>query len=196
MTDRRQAAELWQFARRSRSIQPVSTGERIMVLGMSLATFTLVHVIISLIAIAAGFVVLSGLLGSNRMAGMTALFLLTTILTNATGFLFPFEKLLPSHMIAILSLVLLAIACIALYGMKLSGAWRWIYVVTALLSLYFNVFVLVIQSFLKIPVLTALAPGNPPAGPVFAVVQGIVLVFFIVVIIGSVRRFRPLEAYA
>jgi hypothetical protein len=167
-----------------------------MVLGMSLATFTLVHVIISLIAIAAGFVVLSGLLGSNRMAGMTALFLLTTILTNATGFLFPFEKLLPSHIIAALSLVLLAIACIALYGMKLSGAWRWIYVVTALLSLYFNVFVLVIQSFLKIPALTALAPGNPPAGPVFAVVQGVVLVFFIVVIIGSIRRFRPLAAYA
>ena len=167
-----------------------------MVLGMSLATFTLVHVIISLIAIAAGFVVLSGLLGSNRMAGMTALFLLTTILTNATGFLFPFEKLLPSHIIAALSLVLLAIACIALYGMKLSGAWRWIYVVTALLSLYFNVFVLVIQSFLKIPALTALAPGNPPAGPVFAVIQGVVLVFFIVVIIGSVRRFRPLQAYA
>jgi hypothetical protein len=167
-----------------------------MVLGMSLAAFTMVHVIISLIAIAAGFVVLSGLLGSNRMAGMTALFLLTTILTNATGFLFPFEKLLPSHMIALLSLVLLAIACLALYGMKLSGAWRWIYVVTALLSLYFNVFVLVIQSFLKIPALTALAPGNPPAGPVFAVVQGIVLVFFIVVIIGSVRRFRPLATYA
>jgi hypothetical protein len=167
-----------------------------MVLGMSLATFTLVHVIISLIAIAAGFVVLSGLLGSNRMAGMTALFLITTILTNATGFLFPFEKLLPSHIIAALSLVLLAIACIALYGMKLSGAWRWIYVVTALLSLYFNVFVLVIQSFLKIPVLTALAPGNPPAGPVFAVVQGVVLVFFVVVIIGSIRRFRPLAAYA
>jgi hypothetical protein len=167
-----------------------------MVLGMSLATFTLVHVIISLIAIAAGFVVLSGLLGSNRMAGMTALFLLTTILTNATGFLFPFEKLLPSHIIALLSLVLLAIACLALYGMKLSGAWRWIYVVTALLSLYFNVFVLVIQSFLKIPALTALAPGNPPAGPVFAVVQGVVLVFFVVVIIGAIRRFRPLATYA
>jgi hypothetical protein len=167
-----------------------------MVLGMSLATFTLVHVIISLIAIAAGFVVLSGLLGSNRMAGMTALFLITTILTNATGFLFPFEKLLPSHIIALLSLVLLAIACLALYGMKLSGAWRWIYVVTALLSLYFNVFVLVIQSFLKIPVLTALAPGNPPAGPVFAVVQGVVLVFFVLVIIGAIRRFRPLATYA
>ena len=167
-----------------------------MVLGMSLATFTMVHVIISLIAIASGLVVLSGLLGSNRMAGMTALFLITTILTNATGFLFPFEKLLPSHIIAILSLVLLAIACIALYGMKLSGAWRWIYVVTALLSLYFNVFVLVIQSFLKIPALTALAPGNPPAGPVFAVAQGVVLVFFVVVIIGSIRRFRPLATYA
>jgi hypothetical protein len=167
-----------------------------MVLGMSLATFTMVHVIISLIAIASGFVVLSGLLGANRMAGMTALFLLTTILTNATGFLFPFEKLLPSHIIAIISLVLLAIACLALYGMKLSGASRWIYVVTALLSLYFNVFVLVIQSFLKIPALTALAPGNPPAGPVFAVVQGVVLVFFIVVIIGAIRRFRPLPTYA
>jgi hypothetical protein len=167
-----------------------------MVLGMSLATFTMVHVIISLIAIASGLVVLSGLLGSNRMAGMTALFLITTILTNATGFLFPFEKLLPSHIIAILSLVLLAIACIALYGMKLSGAWRWIYVVTALLSLYFNVFVLVIQSFLKIPALTALAPGNPPAGPVFAVVQGVVLVFFVLVIIGAIRRFRPLATYA
>ena len=167
-----------------------------MVLGMSLATFTMVHVIISLIAIVAGFVVLSGLLGSNRMAGMTALFLLTTILTNATGFLFPFEKLLPSHIIALLSLVLLAIACLALYGMKLSGAWRWIYVVTALLSLYFNVFVLVIQSFLKIPALTALAPGNPPAGPVFAVVQGVVLVFFVLVIIGAIRRFRPLATYA
>jgi len=167
-----------------------------MVLGMSLATFTMVHVIISLIGIASGFAVLSGLLGSNRMAGMTALFLITTILTSATGFLFPFEKLLPSHMIGILSLVLLAIACFALYGMKLSGAWRWIYVVTALLAFYFNVFVLVIQSFLKIPALTALAPGNPPAGPVFAVVQGIVLVFFIVVIIGAIRRFRPLVTYA
>src|SRR6202051_1913875 len=162
-----------------------------MILGMSLSAFTALHVIISLIGIVSGLIVMFGLLGSNRMAGMTALFLLTTILTNATGFLFPFEKLLPSHIIAALSLVLLAIACIALYGMKLSGAWRWIYVVTALLSLYFNVFVLVIQSFLKIPALTAVAPGNPPSGPVFAVVQGIVLVFFILMIIGAIRRFRP-----
>ena len=163
-----------------------------MVLGMSLSAFTMLHVIISLIGIVSGLVVLSGLFGSNRMPGITALFLLTTILTSATGFLFPFEKLLPSHMIGILSLVLLAIACIALYVMNLSGAWRWIYVVTAMIALYFNVFVLVIQSFLKVPALTALAPGNPPSGPVFAVVQGIVLLFFIVAIIGAVRRFRPM----
>jgi hypothetical protein len=167
-----------------------------MILGMSLSTFTAVHVIISLIGIVAGVLVMFGLLGSNRMLGMTATFLLFTILTSATGFLFPFEKLLPSHMIGILSLVLLAIACIALYGMKLSGAWRWIYAVTALLSLYLNVFVLVIQSFLKVPALTALAPGNPPSGPVFGAVQGIVLVFFVLMIIGAVRRFRPIPTFA
>jgi hypothetical protein len=169
---------------------------RIMVLGMSLAAFTLVHVIISLIAIVAGIIAMFGMLGSNRMPGMTAIFLLTTILTNATGFLFPFEGFKPSYVIAGLSLVLLAIACLALYGMKLSGSWRWIYAVTALLSLYFNVFVLVIQSFLKIPALTALAPGNPPSGPVFAVVQGVVLLFFVLVIIGAVRRFRPAVTFA
>jgi len=165
-----------------------------MVLGMSLAIFTLAHVIISLIGIVAGIIVLFGMFGSNRMPGLTAIFLLFTILTSATGFLFPFEGFKPSYVIAVISLVLLAIACIALYGMKLSGAWRWIYVVTALISLYLNVFVLVIQSFLKIPALTALAPGNPPSGPVFAAVQGIVLLFFIIVIVGAVRRFRPLPA--
>jgi hypothetical protein len=165
-----------------------------MILGMSLDTFVLVHVIISLIGIVAGLVVMFGMLGSNRMPGLTTIFLLFTILTSATGFLIPplvSEKLLPSHMIGLLSLILLAIACIALYVMKLSGSWRWIYVLTALISLYFNVFVLVIQSFLKIPALTALAQGNPPTGPVFAVVQGIVLVFFVVMIIGVWRRFRP-----
>ena len=167
-----------------------------MVLGMSLATFTMVHVIISLIAIVSGIIVMFGLLGSNRMPGLTAIFLLFTILTSATGFLFPFDKLLPSHIIAILSLVLLAIACLALYGMKLAGAWRWIYAVTALVSLYLNVFVLVIQGFLKVPALHALAPSVPPAEPPFAVVQGVVLVFFVVVIIGAVRRFRPAASFA
>lgn len=165
-----------------------------MILGMSVATFVLVHVIISLIAIVAGLVVMFGMLGSRRMPGLTAIFLVFTILTSATGFVIPpllTEKLLPSHLFGIISLMLLAIACIALYAMKLSGSWRWIYVVTALLSLYLNVFVLVTQSFLKIPALTALAPGNPPAGPVFAVVQGITLVFFVLMIIGACRRFRP-----
>jgi hypothetical protein len=167
-----------------------------MILGMSLATFTTVHVIISLIGIVTGIIVIFGLLGSNQMPGMTAIFLLFTILTSVTGFLFPFNGVTPGIVIGALSLVLLAIACIALYGMKLSGAWRWIYVLTAMISLYLNVFVLVIQSFLKIPALHALAPGEPPGGPVFGVVQGIVLVFFVLVIIGAIRRFRPAAAFA
>lgn len=162
-----------------------------MMLGLSLPTFAMLHVIISLVGIVSGIIALLGLLGSRRMPGWTALFLLTTILTSATGFGFPFAQLLPSHMIGILSLVLLAIACFALYGMKLSGAWRWIYAVTAMIALYLNIFVLIIQSFVKIPALTALAPGNPPSGPAFAVVQGLVLLFFVIVIIGAVRRFRP-----
>jgi hypothetical protein len=167
-----------------------------MVLGMNLATFTMVHVIISLIGIVSGIIVMFGMFGSHRPGGLTAIFLLFTILTSVTGFPFPFEGFKPSYVIAVLSLVLLAIACVALYGMKLNGAWRWIYAVTALVSLYLNCFVLVIQSFLKIPVLTALAPGNPPSGPVFGAVQGIVLLFFIVAIVGAVKRFRPGPALA
>ena len=162
-----------------------------MVLGMSLSAFTTLHVVISLIGIVAGIIVMFGMLGSNPMPGLTAIFLLFTILTSVTGFLFPFKDVTPADVVGALSLLLLAIACIALYIMKLSGGWRWIYVVTALISLYLNVFVLVIQSFLKIPALSAVAPGNPPSGPVFAVVQGIVLVFFVLMIIGAVRRFRP-----
>ena len=165
-----------------------------MILGMSLSMFVTVHVIISLIGIVAGIIVMFGLLGSNRMPGLTAIFLLFTILTSATGFLIPplvSDKLLPSHIIGALSLVLLAVACFALYGQKLSGRWRLIYVLTALISLYLNVFVLVIQSFLKIPALHALAPSVPPSEPPFAIVQGIVLVFFVLMIIGAVRRFRP-----
>jgi len=162
-----------------------------MMLGLSLSAFTTLHVVISLIAIAAGFIVMFGMLGSNKMPTMTGLFLLFTILTSVTGLMFPFEKLLPSHILSIISLVLLAIACIALYVTGLAGASRWIYVVTALLSLYINMFVLVIQSFMKIPALAAVAPGNPPSGPVFGVVQGVVLLFFIIMIIGAVRRFKP-----
>ena len=167
-----------------------------MILGMSLSTFTAVHVVISLIAIVSGVIVMFGLLGANRRPGLTATFLLFTILTSATGFLFPFEKLLPSHMIGIISLVLLAIACFALYGMKLSGAWRPIYVLTAMVSLYLNVFVLIVQSFLKLGPLHALAPSVPPSEPPFAIAQGIVLLFFVVVIIGALRRFHPTPEYA
>ena len=167
-----------------------------MVLGMSLANFTMVHVIISLIGIVSGIIVMFGMLGSSRMPGLTAIFLLSTILTSATGFGFPFTQLLPSHMVGILSLVLLAIACIALYAMRLAGPWRWIYVVTALISLYLNVFVAVIQAFLKIPALHALAPSVPPSEPPFAVIQGLVLLFFVIVIIGAWRRFRPAAALA
>jgi hypothetical protein len=170
-----------------------------MILGMSLSTFVLVHVVITLIGIVSGFAVMFGMLGSNRMPGWTAIFLLFTILTSATGFLIPpllTEKLLPSHMIGILSLILLAIACFALYGQKLSGSWRWIYVLTALLAQYFNVFVLVIQSFLKVGPLHALAPSVPPSEPPFAIVQGIVLVFFIIFIIGAIRRFHPAPRFA
>jgi hypothetical protein len=170
-----------------------------MILGMSLSAFVAVHTIVSLVAIVAGIIVMFGMLGSRRMPGLTAIFLLLTILTSATGFLIPpllTEKPLPSHMVGLLSLALLAAACVALYGQKLSGKWRWIYVVTALLSLYLNVFVLVIQSFLKVPALHALAPSVPPAEPPFAIAQGIVLVFFVIVIIGAVRRFRPLPSYA
>jgi hypothetical protein len=162
-----------------------------MTLGLSLSAFTNLHVIITLIAIVAGLIVMFGMVGPYKSGGLTAIFLLFTILTSVTGFMFPFNGVTPGILIGILSVILLAIACLALYSMKLAGPWRWIYVLTALVSLYLNVFVLVIQSFLKITPLHELAPGNPPAGPAFAVVQGIVLVFFVVMIIQVWRRFRP-----
>jgi hypothetical protein len=167
------------------------SGERIMVLGMSLPTFTALHVLISLIGIVAGLVAMVGLLRSHISRGWTGLFLLTTILTSVTGFFFPVTQLLPSHIVGILSLVLLAAACFALYVRRLHGAWRWIYVLTAMISLYLNVFVLVIQSFLKIGPLHALAPSVPPSGPPFAATQGVVLVLFIAAIVVAIRKFRP-----
>jgi len=167
-----------------------------MMLGLSLENFTLLHVVISLVAVASGLVVMFGMLGSQRMPALTGIFLVTTILTSVTGLMFPFTELLPSHVLSIISLVLLAIACVALYGRRLSGFWRPVYVLTALVSLYINVFVLVIQSFLKIPVLHALAPGDPPNATIFAIVQGIVLLLFAIAIIGVWRRFRPMPLSA
>ena len=105
-----------------------------MILGLSLAGFTVLHLVISMIAIALGFVVAGGLLASNKLPGWTALFLIMTILTNATGFLFAFTKLLPSHMVAIISLVLLVIAVYALYVKSLAGKWRLVYVATSMLA--------------------------------------------------------------
>ncbi|MBB1092397.1 hypothetical protein HUU61_13980 [Rhodopseudomonas palustris] len=165
-----------------------------MVLGMSLATFTLVHVVISLVAIAAGLIAMVGLLTSNPYRGLTALFLVLTILTSVTGFFFPFFQLLPSHIVGIISLVLLAVAVFALYGKRLAGFWRPAYVVAALLSLYLNVFVLIVQAFQKIGPLRDLAP-NQNESP-FLAAQGAALLVFVVVIILALRRFHPAPRYA
>ena len=160
-----------------------------MMLGMSLSAFTAVHVIISLIGIVSGLLVLLGMLSAKRLNGMTALFVLTTVLTSVTGFGFPFTHLLPSHKVAIISLVVLAIAILARYSFHMAGAWRWIYVVTALIALYLNVFVLVVQSFEKAPALKALAPTQ--SEPPFLVAQLVVLALFIVLTIVAVRKFHP-----
>jgi len=160
-----------------------------MVLGMSLETFTLVHVILSLVGIASGLVVIFGMLGSNRLVGWTALFLASTILTSATGFFFPVAKLMPSHVVGIISLVFLAAALLALYVLRLGGAWRWIYVVSAMVALYLNVFVGVVQAFQKVPALHALAPTG--SEPPFVIAQVVVILIFIVLGVFAVRNFHP-----
>jgi hypothetical protein len=119
-----------------------------MILGMT--TFTFVHVVLSLIGIFSGFVVVFGLLAGKRLDGWTALFLVSTVATSVTGFLFPFHRFLPSHGVGILSLLVLAIAILARYPLHLAGAWRRIYTVTAVISLYLNVFVLIAQAFQKV----------------------------------------------
>lgn len=156
---------------------------------MDSQAFTLFHVAISLIAIVAGLIVLYGLLTANRMAGMTLVFLVTTIATSATGFFFHRDHLLPSHIVGIISLVVLALTTFALYGARLRGFWRPIYVIGAVVSLYLNVFVLVVQSFLKVPALHELAPNG--SEPPFAVAQGILLIAFIVFGVLAVKRFHP-----
>lgn len=159
-----------------------------------MTALVLIHVAISLVAVVTGFLVMFGMLSSDRMPGMTRIFLVTTILTSATGFIIPpflFDKFLPSHAFGIISLVLLAVAWYALYSQNLAGKWRWVYVLTALISLYLNTFVLVIQTFLKVPALHAIAPGAPPSGPVFGVVQLIVLAFFAFMTFRAVKRYHP-----
>jgi len=161
----------------------------IMILGMSLAAFTTLHVIISLVGIVSGIVVLIAMLTGKAPGAWTALFLATTVLTSATGFLFPNASFTPGQGIGILSLVLLAIALFALYGQHLAGAWRWIYVVTAVLALYLNCFVAVVQSFQKLPFLQPLSPTRSELP--FQIAQGIVLLIFVLAGIAAVRRFHP-----
>ena len=145
-----------------------------MVLGIFLSTFTLLHVIISLAGIGSGFIVT--LLNGNRLDGWTTIFLATTVLTSITGFMFPLEGLKPSYIVGGLSLIVLAIAIWARYGRHLEGAARWIYVVSAGIALYFNCFVAVVQSFLKIPALHAMAPTG--SEPPFLLAQSVVLAIF------------------
>ena len=158
-----------------------------MILGMSTATYTFLHVLISLIGIGSGLIVMFGLLTGKRLDGLTAVFLVTTVLTSVTGFGFPFEHLLPSH-------VILAVAIPARYVFHLAGAWRWIYVVGAATALYLNVFVLVVQSFMKVPALRALAPTQKE--PPFLIAQLAVLLVYFGFTILAVKRFHVEPARA
>ena len=157
-------------------------------LGLSLQAFTILHVIISLVAIAAGLVVFYQMLNSQFSPVWTLVFLVTTILTSVTGFMFPIAAFTPAIGFGIISLVVLAVALYALYSQHLAGAWRWIDVVTALFALYLNVFVLVVQSFQKIPALNALAPKG--SEPPFAIAQAVVLAAFLYFGYCAVKAFR------
>ena len=153
-----------------------------------MTTFTIVHVVLSLIGIASGIVVAAGLLSSKRLDLWTILFLVSTFLTSATGFGFPVERLLPSHVIGAISIVVLAVALYARYARLMAGGWRATYVVAAVTALYLNVFVLVVQLFLKVPALNALAPTQ--SEPPFAISQLFVLLGFVALGIATVKRFR------
>ena len=160
-----------------------------MVLGLSLSTFTLLHVILSLAGIVAGIVVIFGMLGSNRLPGWTALFLVSMVLTDVTGFFFPVAALLPSHIVGIISLMALMMAIIALYLYRLHGAWRGLYVGAVGLALYLDVFVGVVQAFQKLSFLRPLAPTQ--SEPPFLGAQIVVLVLFIALGVAAARRFHP-----
>jgi hypothetical protein len=159
-----------------------------MVFGMTIATYTSLHVILSLIGIFSGLIVVFGMLGGKRLDGLTGLFLVSTVATSATGFGFPFDHLLPSHKVGIISLVVLAIAMLARYAFHLAGAWRRIYAICAVMALYLNVFVAVVQSFLKVPALKAMAPTQTE--PPFLIAQVVVLAVFVVLGIRAAMKFR------
>jgi hypothetical protein len=142
-----------------------------------LPMFTLIHVVISVLGIVAGLVVVGGLIAGARLDGWTAFFLATTILTSVTGFGFPFTKISPPHIVGALSLVVLAVCLAARYWKQLAGRWRATFVITAVLALYFNVFVLIVQLFVKTPALAQLAPTQQEVP--FAVTQALVLALFV-----------------
>jgi hypothetical protein len=154
-------------------------------------TILWVHTAISLVALVAGFVVLYGLLTSKRLDGWTAFFLLTTVLTSVTGFGFQAD-FQASHVVGIISLIVLLMAVLARYVFRLDGRWRWVYVIAAVVALYFNVFVGVVQAFRHIPALTALAPTESESP--FAIAQVLVLIIFAVLGAAAVIRFRPAAA--
>jgi hypothetical protein len=163
--------------------------EAVMTWGIPTHVFLQIHVALSLVALVAGLVVLYGLLNRKFLSGWTALFLVTIILTSVTGFPLPPFGLDPPRMVGILSLVLLAIAVLAIYVFRVSGPWRWIFVITAMTALYLDAFVGVIQAFAKLSFLHELAPtGSEP--PVL-IVQVVVLVIFVVLGFLAVRRFHP-----
>ena len=159
-----------------------------MIFGLTTSTFTTLHVAISLLAIAAGFVVVALMLAGRMATRVTALFLATSILTDVTGFMFHSKSFGPPHVVGVVSLVILALACFALYSRKLAGAWRGTYVVTAVIGLYLNVFVAVVQAFGKLPALHALAPNG--SEPPFAIAQGLTLLIFVGLGALALRRFR------
>jgi len=155
---------------------------------MALTIFTVVHVIISLLGIAAGFVVMAGMLGGRLVKGWTGFFLAMTVATSVTGFLFPYHGFTPALAFGVLSMILLGLAIYALRTRRLEGGWRKVYVITALIAQYLNVFVLVVQSFQKVPGLKALAPTQTE--PPFGIAQGLVLTGFIWAGFLSVKRFQ------
>jgi hypothetical protein len=159
---------------------------------MLLQIYTIVHVLISLVGIFTGLIVLFGMLAGKRLDGWTRWFLITTVATSVTGFFFPFHGFTPAIGLGMISLLVLAVTIYARYPRQLSGNWRWIYVVTAVVALYFNVFVGVVQSFEKIPALTAMAPTQTE--PPFKLTQLVVLALFIVLGIVAAIRFRPAPA--
>jgi hypothetical protein len=160
-----------------------------MVLGMTLPVFTFVHVALSLIGILSGIVVILGMLRSMRLNVVTALFLVTTVLTSVTGFFFPFHGVTPGIVLGVLSLIALLGAIVARHGFHMAGASRWVYVVCAVLAEWFNVFVLIAQLFQKVPALHALAPKG--SEPPFAIAQVVAMVVFIVLGVQAVKRFHP-----